>query len=430
MKIVIFWFRRDLRLEDNVGLRLALNSGLPVLAIYIVDDETTSDLEGDDPRVTFIYKNLKDIHAQIRKHGGSLNVLKGKPTHIFKSLIKQYEVKGVYANTEYEPYCLKRDDELKNALFTKGILLNLSKDHVIFEKNEILKQDGTPYTVYTAYKNKWLKIFAERPAHINQATESLAFLQQDFQFPHISYIGFSQSSISVKNYNLQILHNYGLKRNFPADNATSYLGPHLRYGTVNIREIVEHVKERDETFLNELIWREFFTQILFHFPRVVSQNFKIKYDSVLWRNDESEFERWCSGDTGYPIVDAGMRQLNQTGYMHNRVRMIVAGFLCKNLLIDWKWGEAYFANKLLDYDLSSNNGNWQWAAGTGCDAAPYFRVFNPTLQLNKFDPDRIYVKKWVPEHDKSSYCEPMVDYSYTRKRALMVYREALSNHSL
>lgn len=241
----------------------------------------------------------------------------------------------------------------------------------------------------------------------------------------MSDLEFGESVILVKDFQLSNVENYASLRNLPAEDSTSYLSPHLRFGTVSIRQIIHLLSPKDEVFLSELIWREFFMQIIFHFPKVVSQNFHSKYDRIQWRNKEDEFQLWCQGKTGFPLVDAGMRQLNQTGYMHNRVRLVTASFLCKHLLIDWRWGEAYFAQKLLDYELSSNNGNWQWAAGTGCDAAPYFRVFNPTTQMKKFDKASKYIHTWIPEYGTTDYAKPMVDHAFARARALEVYKNGI-----
>ena len=374
MKKNIFWFRRDLRLEDNTALANSLLEKENVIPIFIFDEKITNTLTKNDSRITFLYNQLEKINKQLKHCNSSLLVLKGNPVQVFQKLISKYNIRSVFSNKDYEPYALQRDIEITQLLKENQISHIQYKDQVIFEPNEILKEDGTSYTVYTPYKNKWLNKFREKPVEIFHKINFSNFYNNAFDFPTLNQIGFEYSNINVRDYTLTTLDKYKENRDIPADDKTSYLSVHLRFGTVSIRKIIS-LLNKNEAFLSELIWREFFMQILFNFPHVVTQSFKKKYDAIKWRNNKKEFEKWCEGKTGYPIVDAGMRQLNQTGYMHNRVRMIVAGFLCKHLLIDWRWGEKYFAQKLLDYELSSNNGNWQWAAGTGCDAAPYFSNF-------------------------------------------------------
>ncbi len=425
-RISIFWFRRDLRLEDNHGLSKALNSKFPVLPIFIFDDNITSDLDKKDPRITFIYNQLNKLSSELDSLSSSIYVLKGTPKNVWKKLLDQFDIDSVYTNEDYEPYAIARDTEIEQLLAKRNIKLNFSKDQVIFAKDEILKADKTPYTVFTPYKNKWLSYFNPISHLTNYPIDKSNFLKCSIPFPDLSDLGFIKSSVKVNPYDLNHLDDYEEIRNFPAANQTSNLSPHLRFGTISIRKVIRKT-QKNHVFISELIWREFFMQILYHFPHVVQSNFKQKYNLIEWRNDQEEFEKWKLGKTGYPIVDAGMRQLNSTGYMHNRVRMIVAGFLCKHLLIDWKWGEAYFAQKLLDYELSSNNGNWQWSAGTGCDAAPYFRVFNPTEQVRKFDPDLAYIKKWIPELDTLDYPLPIVDHKTARLRAIETYKKGLES---
>ncbi|WP_152287861.1 cryptochrome/photolyase family protein [Flavicella marina] len=423
-KLNIFWFRRDLRLQDNCALSNALSSGLPVLSIFIFDEKILSELPKDDARVSFIYQNLKNINKSLHKKSSSLLIKKGKPEDIWEELIETFDINAVFTNEDYEPYAIKRDLQVASLLQKKNISFHSFKDQVIFEKNDILKNDGKPYTVYTPYKNKWRSQFHEALLNEYSTENTGSFLKETFDFPTIESIGFSTLKTKVVDFTIDALDNYEQERNIPSIDKTSYLSPHLRFGTVSIRKIISKIKH-NEVFLNELIWREFFMQILYHFPKVVARNFKEKYDFIAWRNNREDFEKWKTGSTGYPFVDAGMRQLNQTGYMHNRVRMIVAGFLTKHLLIDWKWGEAYFAEKLLDYELASNNGNWQWSAGTGCDAAPYFRVFNPTEQVKKFDPELKYIRKWIPEFDSLEYPLPMVEHKFARERALSTYKIGL-----
>lgn len=425
-KLAIFWFRRDLRLEDNKGLFEALSNNEAVLPIFIFDDNILNELPDNDPRVNFIYDNLKIINNELVQFGSGVKIYKGTPSKIWEEITNSYSIAKVYTNKDYEPYAIKRDKEVKEFLAKQNIDIVLTKDQVIFEENEVLKDDGEPYTVYTPYKNKWLKHFNKemcQQVSINKLSNN--FYKFSNKFPQKEELSIKESDIVVKSYNLDVISNYDEYRNFPAKDKTSYLSPHLRFGTVSVRKLIEVALNKNAVFLSELIWREFFMQILFHFPKVVNHNFKDKYDGVKWRNNEQEFKQWCEGKTGYPIVDAGMRELNKTGYMHNRVRMITAGFLCKHLLIDWKWGEAYFAQKLLDYDLSANNGNWQWSAGTGCDAAPYFRIFNPHEQIKKFDKDLVYINKWVKDLNELTYPKPMVEHKFARERALEVYKAGL-----
>lgn len=426
----LFWYRRDLRLEDNVALSAALSSGEPVLALFIFDTSITAELPLDDARVNFIYKQLELLNTQLQKHNTSLLIKKGTPISVFSELIEEYDFKTVFVNRDYEPYGQNRDLQLKNLLHAKGIGWQDYKDHLIFEPGEVLKKDGKPYTVFTPFKNEWLKRFDFVKHACVADSKKGQFFHQKFRFPKLEELGFKKSGITVLPYNLNVLENYARLRDVPAIKGTSLLGPHLRFGSIGLRTVIKSLDPHSagySTFLSELIWREFFMHILWHFPEVVHHNFKRKYDGVNWRNNELEFEKWCAGQTGYPMVDAGMRELKQTGYMHNRVRMVTAGFLCKHLLIDWRWGEAYFAERLLDYELASNNGNWQWAAGTGCDAAPYFRVFNPTEQIRKFDSQMEYIKRWVPEIDTFDYPAPIVEHKFARERALLAYKKGLEN---
>ena len=423
--ITLFWFRRDLRLEDNTALISAMASGHPVLPIFIFDDNIISELPKNDARITFIYNQLSSIHAQLSAKGSALKILRGDPLVVWQQLLTGYDVHSIYFNRDYEPYAVKRDAELLAMASKRNLAVHTSKDQVIFEAEEVLKSDGKPYTVFTPYKNQWLRTFDDTQPSLSPRHLADNFLRFEAELPSLEHLGFIPSEIHVPAYDLSVESAYAEKRDFPALDATSHLSTHLRFGTVSIRQIVRHLADINGTFMSELIWREFFMQILFHFPRVVTENFKTKYNKVLWRNDPGEFAAWRRGETGYPMVDAGMRELNATGLMHNRVRMITAGFLCKHLLIDWRWGEAYFAEKLLDYELSSNNGNWQWAAGTGCDSAPYFRVFNPSEQLKKFDPQQQYVAKWVPEVNTMGYVAPIVDHKLARLRALDRYKIGL-----
>ena len=426
-QVTVFWYRRDLRLDDNLGLFRALESKFPVIPLFIFDEDILDNLHKKDHRVGFIHESLSKINDELKEIGSSLLVKKGKTASVWESIIQEFDVKEVFFNKDYEPYAIKRDFAVCQLLESNTIQSFLFKDQVIFEEMEITKADGLPYTVYTPYKNKWLEKY-KTMAPVQEMDTSILysnFHKSSFNFPTLEQIGFEQSAIKVIPHNLKFVGNYHETRDFPALDTTSYLSPHLRFGTVSIRKLVNWAFHKNDVFLSELIWREFFMQILFSFPKVVSNNFKSSYDGIQWLNKEEDFKRWCSGTTGYPMVDAGMRQLNETGYMHNRVRMVVASFLCKHLLINWQWGEAYFAEKLLDYELSANVGNWQWAAGTGCDAAPYFRVFNPEIQLKKFDEKGIYIRKWIKEFDLG-YGKPMVEHAFARDRAIATYKAGIT----
>ena len=427
--MTIFWFRRDLRLLDNTGLNLALSESKDVQPIFIFDDDIIDELSKDDPRLNFIYQELLKINKELISYNSSLKVYHGNPLKVFKELSRENPELVVYTNRDYEPYAIKRDEDINQLLLENGSSLISCKDQVIFEKNEVVKNDGLPYTVFTPFKNKWLAKFKEEGLHVELELNSGNFNKSSHAFPSLKELGLEKSSIEVPSFSLEKVHNYEETRNFPFLDSTSKIGPHLRFGTVSIREIVSKAKDLNDTYLSELVWREFFMQILWHFPKVVHENFRKKYDFIQWRNNQEEFEKWCKGETGYPLVDAGMRELNKTGFMHNRVRMVTAGFLCKHLLIDWRWGEAYFAKKLLDYELSSNNGNWQWSAGTGCDAAPYFRVFNPSEQIKKFDKQNSYINKWIEDFNEFSYPDPIVEHSFARNRAIASYKEGLLKFS-
>lgn len=430
--IAVFWHRRDLRLEDNAGLYHALKSGLPVLPIFIFDREILDRFEDKaDKRVDFIHQQIVLLKQQLQTFGSDMRVYYGNPVDVWKSILQEYAVAKVFTNHDYEPYALQRDETIQSLLAEQKITFHTFKDQCIFEKSEVVKDDGLPYTVFTPYSKKWkaklndfyLKAYpTEKYFHqfykVTQTSTMISLEEMGFTPTHTSF--------PSKEVAQGIIKKYSEQRNFPAVDGTSKLGIHFRFGTISIREKARKAKELNETFLNELIWRDFYMMILAHFPHVASGSFRKEYDRIQWRNNEKEFAAWCEGRTGYPIVDAGMRELNATGFMHNRVRMIVASFLTKHLLIDWRWGEAYFAKKLLDFDLSANNGGWQWAAGCGTDAAPYFRVFNPALQTEKFDKQLVYIKKWVPELLTLNYPKPIVEHDVARKRCLEVYKVALA----
>jgi len=432
--ISIFWFRRDLRLDDNVGFLEALKGDYPVLPIFIFDTEILDKLPKDDARVTFIHETLQKMRSELQEEQqSSIALYHGKPESIFKDLISEYDINSVFTNHDYEPYAKERDEEIKALLNKNEVIFKTFKDQVIFEKSEVVKGDGDPYVVYTPYKNKWKDHFdSDTHLTIHYTSQYLDNLIEHSRLPNLSLsdMDFEISSLKVPEYTVTptLIENYEDTRNFPAiENGTSRLGPHLRFGTVSVRKMMKKaIAEKNEVFWSELIWREFFMQILWHFPHTAEKSFRPKYDRIEWRNDEAEFERWKNGQTGYAFVDAGMRELDTTGFMHNRVRMLVASFLCKHLLIDWRWGEAYFAEKLLDYDMSANVGNWQWAAGSGVDAAPYFRIFNPMTQVEKFDKQKEYINKWVPELQELNYPAKMVDHKEARERCLKRYKEAVA----
>ncbi len=422
----LFWFRRDLRLEDNAGLYHALKEQGDVLPVFIFDIEILGRLNDPaDARVTFIHDCLANLREELHAIGSTLLVFHGKPTEIFKAI----EAKAIYTNHDYEPYGRARDTKVREILAVKGTPFHSYKDIVVFEKDEVLKPDATPYTVFTPYSRKWKEAFAKSGTYSFKTKDLLGNLKRCLPAPcpTLEELGFVRSTIHFpeRKVPISIIDHYAERRDLPGIPSTTRLGVHLRFGTVSIRKLVKLAHEKSETWLNELIWREFYHMILWHFPHVVERAFKPAYDRIQWINNPDEFKRWCEGQTGYPLVDAGMRELNATGFMHNRVRMVTASFLTKHLLIDWRWGEAYFASKLLDFDLAANNGGWQWAAGTGCDAAPYFRVFNPSAQAEKFDPNLRYIRQWVPELGTPAYPRPMVDHAYARQRALDVYKQAL-----
>lgn len=432
----VFWFRRDLRLEDNAGLYYALKSGLPILPIFIFDRNILDHLqEKSDPRVTFIFNTISQLKLELQSLGSDLKCFYGKPAEVWRSLVKDYAIDSVFTNHDYESYAINRDKQVKDFLISENIKFLTYKDHVIFERNEVVKDDGKPYTVFTPYKRKWLAKLGENPEKSSflQAYPTQEYFSSLYKSEmnslsiSLEEMGFSRSTIHLpeKRVAQSVIKLYDQKRDYPALDATSKLGIHFRFGTISIREKAQKALALNDIYLSELIWRDFYAQILFHFPHVEKGAFRPEYDRISWINDSHHFDLWCKGQTGYPIVDAGMRQLAQTGYMHNRVRMIVASFLTKHLLIDWRWGEAWFAQKLLDFDLASNNGGWQWAAGSGTDAAPYFRVFSPDAQTERFDKEHKYIKKWVPEFGTNKYPKPIVDHKMARERCLKVYKEGL-----
>lgn len=430
-EVNIFWFRRDLRLHDNHGLYKALLEGKSVLPIFIFDKNILDKLDNkEDRRVQFIYSAIDHIHDSLLKIGSGLKVYYSTPHEVFAELLHEYKLDTVFTNHDYEPYALERDAKIESTLTASGVKFSSFKDQVIFEKGEVLKDDGTAYTIFTPYSRKWKSCLLQHPIcfYPSETLQHtfLKFLSSDI--PSLESMGFKQADKEFPSSEIpmQRIENYDSNRNFPSIDGTSRLGVHLRFGTMSIRQLARNTEGKSEVFLNELIWRDFYQMILWNFPRVgKGLSFKKEYDQIQWINNEADFKKWCEGKTGYPIVDAGMRELIQTGFMHNRVRMITASFLTKHLLIDWRWGEAWFATHLLDFDMAANNGGWQWAAGSGCDAAPYFRVFNPTLQTEKFDKNGIYIRKWVPEFDSLSYVTPMIQHEFARKRCLETYAKTL-----
>ncbi len=435
-EIVLFWFRRDLRLFDNAGLYHALKSGYAVLPIFIFDKNILNKLPNKkDRRVAFIHNSIEAIDKQLSKLNSNVSVFYDAPLTCFENLKNNYKIKCIYTNHDYEPYAIERDELIKKWCMQNNIAFNSYKDQSIFEKNEVTKDDGRPYTVFTPYANKWKKtlepfFLKTYPCdkYYKKFIEKNLLIKHN-SIPSLQEMGFEKNDEKINqiNWDAELIKNYKSNRDIPSINGTSQLSVHLRFGTVSVRQLVNAAWSLSETWVNELIWRDFYFMIIHHFPHSCNNAFKPQYDKIPWRNNEEEFKAWCNGKTGYPIVDAGMRQLNETGFMHNRVRMIVASFLTKHLLIDWRWGERYFAEKLNDFDLSANVGGWQWAASSGCDAAPYFRVFSPYEQTKKFDPKFIYIKKWVPEvDDVNRYPKPIVEHAFARERVLLTYKNALS----
>ena len=428
--MVIFWFRRDLRLDDNHALFKALKSGYDVLPIFIFDSNITIKLNQNDHRLNYINNVLDGLNKRLSENKKKIYTYKGDPIEIISKLIIKLKIKEIYLNKDYEPYAIDRDDKIEKLCVANNVSYNSFKDHVIFEEDQIVKKDGTPYVVYTPYSRKWIEKFQSNQLDSYPSELNLGGFVDSDKIREVNYLmDFEKNIISPKTYNLNkdLIDKYEETRNFPALDSTSRIGVNLRFGTVSTRKIVKTSSERsNNTFLKELIWREFFIQILWHFPHTTEKSFKDKYERIEWRNDMDDFKLWCDGKTGYPIVDAGMNQLNKTGFMHNRLRMVVGSFLCKHLLIDWRLGEKYFADKLFDYEQASNVGNWQWVAGCGVDAAPYFRIFNPEEQQKKFDKELQFIKKWIPNYDKDNYINKIVDHKFARERCLNTYKKALN----
>jgi len=429
--VSVFWFRRDLRMEDNAGLYHALIAGHSVVPVFIFDREILDHLGNkSDRRVIFIHRQLSALNEKLAAAGSALNVFYDEPSGAWKNILSEYNVKNVFVNEDYEPYARSRDAMISELLKKYEISISFYTDQVIHNPLKVLRDNGQPYTVFTPYKNKWLSLFTPEATRTfpSEKVAGNFYRSSTKPVPSLQSIGFKDTGelFAAPVFAKELLHNYADRRNFPGMDSTSRLSVHIRFGTVSIRTLMAAAFELSQSWMNELVWREFYMMILWHFPHAAGSAFKSKYNFIRWRNDENDFETWCSGMTGYPLVDAGMRELNETGFMHNRLRMVTASFLTKHLLIDWRWGEAYFASRLLDFELSSNNGGWQWVAGSGCDAAPYFRIFNPIEQAKKFDPDSVYIKRWVPDVGKSSYPSPVIDHKEARSRCMKTYSEALT----
>lgn len=428
-KITLCWFRRDLRTDDHTALFYALQQEKEVLPLFIFDKNILEHLEEKaDARVQFIHRKINELKSFFEQKGSSLLIKYGRPEEVYADLLSEFDIQGVYTNRDYEPYAKERDEKIEAMLKTKNISLLSFKDQVIFEPGEILNGSGEFYKVFTPFSKNWLEKFKQTKIHpLSEPNWKNLVNTQPLPGISLEEMGFQPSPIEIPSAvaDQDIIRHYDETRNFPAQRGTTRLGIHLRFGTISVRKLAQIASQLNDTYLNELIWREFYMMILAYNPQVVDKAFKPAYDRIPWRNNVQEYKAWCEGKTGFPIVDAGMRELNATGYMHNRVRMIVASFLTKHLLIDWRWGEAYFAKKLLDFELASNNGGWQWAAGTGTDAQPYFRVFNPDSQTEKFDKDLRYIKKWIPELGTNSYPKPIVDHKFARTRAIETYKKAL-----
>lgn len=426
----LFWFRRDLRLKDNHGLFQALKSGRPVTCIYIFDTNRLSQLEKNDARITFIHNTLSDLKKELEEYGSTLDVRFGDPVKIFPHLIRVYNFRQVFANHDYDSYSTELDHKVRNLLMEHSIKFRSFKDHVIFEKNEIIDSKNEPYVTFDPYFKKWKKSITFNKVFNYKSEFYLKnlFNMSPIEFPTINQIGFEKSKIEFNSPSLSLstIKNYDKTKTFPGiKNGTSRIGIHLRYGTISVRECVNFALSHNDSWLTELIWRDFYNQILFHFPHIENSSFKKSYDKIKWENNEELFQKWCEGNTGYPLVDAGMRELKNTGYMHSQIRIIVSSFLCKNLRIDWRWGERYFSKHLLDFDLASNIGGWQGAAGSGVESTPYFQVSNPLKQTHSFDPQLTYIKKWVPEFKNPDYPKPIVDFIESREICFKMYKKAI-----
>ncbi|MGM0506610.1 MAG: cryptochrome/photolyase family protein [Bacteroidota bacterium] len=427
----VHWFRRDLRLTDHRALQRAIRSGLPVLPLFVFDRNILNRLESrTDRRVHFIHQRLKNLKAQLRAVGSDLVIKTGSPVEVWRELLSEWEVASASVVRDYEPYARSRDREVWEILNREGIQLHGFKDQVIFETSEIVTKAGDPYKVFTPYARQWNRHLQESDLEPCRVDLSSFLKMEEQSFPSLEELGFRPADdtpdTEPRPLPVGIMKKYGQTRDLPGLQGTTRLGVHLRFGTISIRELVRMARQYSTTFLNELVWREFFQMVLWHHPESVDRAIRPEYDRIEWEENRDHFQAWCEGRTGYPMVDAGMRELNETGFMHNRARMVAAGFLCKHLLIDWRRGERYFASRLTDFELASNVGNWQWAAGSGHDAAPWFRIFNPVRQQERFDPKFHYIKQFLPDYGTPSYPEPIIEHATARKRALDRYRRALT----
>ncbi len=465
----LVWFRRDLRSYDHAALSHALRQSAQVHCVFVFDTDILDRLEDrHDRRVDFIWHSVRELQTALAEMGGGLVVRHGSARTLIPELARELGVNAVFANRDYEPEAILRDAAVEEALAADGIPFVTFKDQVIFERDQLLSGSGRPYSVFTPYRNAWLKRVGDADLQLHPVAEHAAALAPAVEsaLPSLPSMGFQHTDLASLGVKPGMsgaaacwrafedqLAGYDRLRNLPVLDATSRLSVHLRFGTCSVRELARRAYYASgrgaDTWLSELIWRDFFQMILFFHPRVTNQAYRTEFDGIRWPGSDDHFRAWCAGRTGYPIVDAGMRELNRTGFMHNRVRMIVASFLVKDLLVDWRRGERYFAQKLLDYDLAANNGNWQWAASTGCDAQPYFRIFNPVAQSEKYDPDGGYIRRWVPElaaldnrdiHAPwrltpieqeiagvvlgRDYPAPIVDHALARERALALFKSA------
>lgn len=454
MKRALFIFRRDLRLHDNRGLLSALNGAEEVILSFIfTPEQIEQNPYRSDRSLQFMIESLEDLASEIAEKKGKLYLFYGKPEQIVDKCIRELGVEGVFVNHDYTPYSIQRDAKLEATCTRHKVPFYAEHDLLLHPIEDTLKGDGAPYTVFTPFYRNASRFEVEEPEHNSETryfSKPISFSENTTIFQRILPKRQEQAPGGRKEAlklleNLSAFSKYPLERDFPAQDKTTHLSPHLKFTTCSVREVYGAIVDKlgvHSELIRSLYWRDFFTLIAFHFPHVFKGAFKPKYDEVAWKDDKNSFQRWCEGRTGFPIVDAGMRELNQTGFMHNRVRMITASFLVKDLHLNWRWGEQYFAQRLIDYDPAVNNGNWQWSASTGCDAQPYFRIFNPWSQAKKFDPDCKYIKRWVPElapfpperihkwHLESHYTEsrfkdyptPMVDHAEEARHALNAYK--------
>lgn len=466
-RTALFWFRRDLRLEDNAGLYYALRSAGRVHCAFVYDREILDGLRTRaDRRVEFIHGCVGALDAALRARGGGLIARHEASREAIPRLAARLGVDAVFANGDYEPAARDRDDAVGRALAADGRRFHLAKDQAIFEKDEVLTRTGRPFTIFTPYRKAWMALlddFYTEAYPVERHTGALAPPPPEATLPSLESLEFERTDLQslgivpgasgaralLDDFATRI-GAYDRARDFPAVRGVSYLSVHNRFGTISIRALARLARagrgSGPLTWLSELCWRDFFFQVLWHHPRVAREAFHARYASLRWPNDEALFAAWCEGRTGYPLVDAAMRQLNTTGFMHNRLRMVAASFLAKDLLVDWRWGERYFAERLNDFDLAANNGGWQWAASTGCDAQPYFRIFNPLAQSEKFDPGGKFIRRYVPELARvpdaavhapwtmdaaaqreagcvigRDYPPPVVDHAAQRAKALALY---------